>query len=1045
MFRRAGAFLALGVIAAGSCLPSAAVAEPPWWEGLVLIELQPGADPVRAQQAVEATGGRIALLLPGGLVGWIPPGLELQVSAHPDVAGVHRDADHLAPNQDNEIGARFFERALRGDFAPTQAPPFDTRFATDAFDPGPISAGAVRRSVAGIEPQLSKSVALQAAGAPPPMLGRVAVTLFFVESDGSGSDPNQFDWIRSAEDEVIDAALAGLTWWSDQARQNGVSVAFQLQVYRATSDSRCRQWREPILHASTEVAGVVTDVLARFGYTSGDHLARAAAHNSVQRAKVGADAAFSSFVVANPSGADAYTDGRAAWAYTGGPYTALLQRNHSWSFDRVFTHESAHVFGACDEYWEAGIGGCSSCEDCGDTGVDNGNCEDCNPAAVSCMMRRNSWALCEYTPGQIGWWRDMHVHYVGLAGDPRLPFRTPSTAAHDIDDALAIASPGDTIRLTTTPIVRTLPLRIDKTLVVEGGWNEAFSARTPQTPTAIDTRGAGPVIFVDQPQATVVLDALHLRNGAGTLCAPPELGNVLAGGGLLCWGARAVLRDCVLESNVAGTASTPGAGGGAFFWNADVVLERVTVRGNTAGRGGGVGFVSSRATLSQCSIRDNRLGAGALGTTGSAHGAGIDAIASVLELQDTQVRENAGAVAGGGIHVQRSQLDLVDVQLSGNQAGESGGGLAADASDVRLRGCAVQANSANTGGGVHASGGSLLVESTWIAGNHATAVGGAAFLVRNAPRLTNVTVALNEAPGAGGLMLIDERPGAMVRNSIVAYNTHGGLVHSTPGLLLEWNDLWANDTGDTPLDVGGSDPRFVSLPTLDLELGMHSPCIDTGDPLLTDADGSRSDLGAFGGAWAHRGAPARMLDVTAAMAADGARICWDRVPEGTDSVLVYRGSAPAFPPSETTFVALIAAARAEYVDAGATPGSWYKLAPRSPSGAVGGYSEPVRAAPTTDVGTYRPRHELLPVSPNPANPGAWVAFQLAAATPVRVAIHDARGRRTRLLLLSDLGPGLHRMFWDGRDDRGEPAASGVYWVHLDAASTSRIRRFVVVR
>ena len=122
-------------------------------------------------------------------------------------------------------------------------------------------------------------------------------------------------------------------------------------------------------------------------------------------------------------------------------------------------------------------------------------------------------------------------------------------------DAIAIATPGDTIRLTTTPIERTLPLRIDKTLVVEGGWNEAFSARTPQTPTAIDTRGAGPVIFLDQPQATVVLDALHLRNGAGTLCAPPELGNVLAGGGLLCWGARAVLRDCILESNVAGTAA----------------------------------------------------------------------------------------------------------------------------------------------------------------------------------------------------------------------------------------------------------------------------------------------------------------------------------------------------------------------------------------------------------------------------------------------------------------------------------------------------------
>lgn len=36
-------------------------------------------------------------------------------------------------------------------------------------------------------------------------------------------------------------------------------------------------------------------------------------------------------------------------------------------------------------------------------GVDNGNCEYCNPGAVPCMMKANTWDLCSFTPGHLGW------------------------------------------------------------------------------------------------------------------------------------------------------------------------------------------------------------------------------------------------------------------------------------------------------------------------------------------------------------------------------------------------------------------------------------------------------------------------------------------------------------------------------------------------------------------------------------------------------------------------------------------------------------------
>ncbi|MFQ5600540.1 MAG: FlgD immunoglobulin-like domain containing protein, partial [Candidatus Krumholzibacteriia bacterium] len=88
---------------------------------------------------------------------------------------------------------------------------------------------------------------------------------------------------------------------------------------------------------------------------------------------------------------------------------------------------------------------------------------------------------------------------------------------------------------------------------------------------------------------------------------------------------------------------------------------------------------------------------------------------------------------------------------------------------------------------------------------------------------------------------------------------------------------------------------------------------------------------------------------------------------------------------------------------------------------------------------------LHPVYPNPTNPGAWIQFELPVSTPVRIAVFNANGRRMRTLAAGRRGPGMQRVFWDGRDDHGKDAPSGVYWIRMGAGSTEFVRKLILVR
>jgi hypothetical protein len=99
----------------------------------------------------------------------------------------------------------------------------------------------------------------------------------------------------------------------------------------------------------------------------------------------------------------------------------------------------------------------------------------------------------------------------------------------------------------------------------------------------------------------------------------------------------------------------------------------------------------------------------------------------------------------------------------------------------------------------------------------------------------------------------------------------------------------------------------------------------------------------------------------------------------------------------------------------------------------------------TDAPSSRWRTILRTPHPNPFNPRTTIAFELAESGGVKVEIVDARGRRIRRLFVGDLEQGPHELVWDGRDDAGASAASGVYRVLLQTPEGVRSRPAVLLK
>jgi hypothetical protein len=83
--------------------------------------------------------------------------------------------------------------------------------------------------------------------------------------------------------------------------------------------------------------------------------------------------------------------------------------------------------------------------------------------------------------------------------------------------------------------------------------------------------------------------------------------------------------------------------------------------------------------------------------------------------------------------------------------------------------------------------------------------------------------------------------------------------------------------------------------------------------------------------------------------------------------------------------------------------------------------------------------------PNPFNPATNIRFYLPQSGMVNLNIYDLNGCRLITLLSADKPAGNHELRWNGRDESGNQAASGIYYYELIAAGKTLAGKMLLIR
>ncbi len=88
---------------------------------------------------------------------------------------------------------------------------------------------------------------------------------------------------------------------------------------------------------------------------------------------------------------------------------------------------------------------------------------------------------------------------------------------------------------------------------------------------------------------------------------------------------------------------------------------------------------------------------------------------------------------------------------------------------------------------------------------------------------------------------------------------------------------------------------------------------------------------------------------------------------------------------------------------------------------------------------------LLAPYPNPAPGRCTLRFHSRAAVDAELTVTDVSGRLIRRVASGRYGTGMHRIAWDGRDDRGLAVAGGTYFARLRAGGEEERKAVVLLR
>jgi hypothetical protein len=269
-----------------------------------------------------------------------------------------------------------------------------------------------------------------------------------------------------------------------------------------------------------------------------------------------------------------------------------------------------------------------------------------------------------------------------------------------------------------------------------------------------------------------------------------------------------------------------------------------------------------------------------------------------------------------------------------------------------------------------------------------------------------------------------------------------------------WNnaeDIYIDPSGD--IDSIGNlfvNPMFQG--TDDFHLQAFSPLIDAGLPTMLDVDGTRSDIGPYGGPY---GCSYTYLDlapqipdsITVEVEEQLVTLNWRFNTEADfNRYQVFRDTVSGFTPSE--FNMLAEPDTSYYEDQDIDPGTayYYRLTSVDNQGNVSDFSDEVGFIPT-DVSPFSgdglPRYTVIESAyPNPFNSNVTIVYSASNLGPqppqVKLQVFDIQGRVVRTLVDDRMPMGTYRAIWDGTNDSGEPVSSGTYIARVSQWGTGAV-------
>ena len=327
----------------------------------------------------------------------------------------------------------------------------------------------------------------------------------------------------------------------------------------------------------------------------------------------------------------------------------------------------------------------------------------------------------------------------------------------------------------------------------------------------------------------------------------------------------------------------------------------------------------------------------------------------------------------------------------------------------------------------------------------------------------------DENQGGEGIWVVDGRK-TKIKNNIIADN-ESGLLISNYTADTDYNLFW-NNTNNTMYNaqLGPhsiiADPMFVndSIPlteNYDFHLQKYSPAIDAGDPDILDVDGTRSDIGAYGGPGGEKYdyldlAPRQPSGLTANIFPDSIlNVTWKINTEKDFShYKIYSDTVHSFLPDSSNLIAIINTNSFSQHVPNNVHTLYFRVSAVDSQGNESLASEELGVIITSvddkTISLVQDYH-LYQNYPNPFNSSTIIPFILKDAGYVKIALFDITGELVGYVLNEYKNAGYNEIRFDADSFGKSKLTSGIYLYRIEVIkeggipSYSDIKKMVLIK